>query len=435
MADRRTVVLVATAAVALAAACSTAVTRGGAPPGPPSRGGRAVVVNGGSVGTRGVGDAPIRVALSTNASGVQVGGDGAWRITANGDLVARGSAGESWRVEQDGRRIRAVRPDGVPTVWQSGPIVVRADDEGIVRYGRKRYRGELVLHATGDGILVVNRLPVDDYLMGVIPLEIGTSRESDFAAVQAQAVAARSYAATNLGRTATYDVTGGVLDQVYGGVDAETPSARQAVESTRGLVLTYGGHVVNAPYHSTCGGTTAGADELWRTGNEPYLRSVSDRIPGTDRFYCDIAPRFRWTRTYDRATLDAVLRRYLAHYASVPGGNPGHVQAVEVESRTPSGRVGTLHVATDRGNFVLRGNDIRFVLRSAGGEILNSTYFSVETSSSSRGALASVTLRGRGYGHGVGMCQWGAIGRSRAGQDYREILAAYYPGTTIAALE
>ena len=434
MADRRAVGLVVAAGVALAAACSAAVTGGRRPAGPPSDSGRTVVVRGGSIGTRGVGDAPIRVALSTNASGVQVGGDGPWRITANGELVARGYAGESWRVERDGRRIRAVRPDGVPTVWQSGAIVVRGDGDAIVRYGRKRYRGELVLRATDDGVLVVNRLPVDDYLMGVIPLELGTSRPSDFAAIQAQAVAARSYAATNLGRTATYDVTGGVLDQVYGGVDAETPASTEAVESTRGLVLMYGGHVVNAPYHSTCGGTTAGADELWRTENEPYLRSVSDRIPGTDRFYCDIAPRFRWTRSWDRAALDAVLRRYLARYAAVPGSDPGRVEGVEVESRTPSGRVGTLHIATDRGNYVLRGNDIRFVLRSPGGEMLNSTYFSVETSSSG-GQLTGVTLRGRGYGHGVGMCQWGAIGRARAGQDYREILAAYYPGTTVAALE
>ena len=433
MADRRTLAVAAGVVLVLAGACSAAVVRGSAPAGPPA-GGREVVVRDGSVGTRGVGDAPIRVALSTSATGVAVGAESGWRITAGGGLVARGEPGESWRVERDGRRIRAVRPDGVPTVWEDGAIVVRADDDGIVRYGRKRYRGELVLQASSDGILVVNRLPIDDYLMGVIPLEIGTNRQSDFAAIQAQAVAARSYAATNVGRTATYDLTGGVLDQVYGGVDAETAAAREAVESTRGLVLTYGGRVVNAPYHSTCGGTTAGADELWRTQNEPYLRSVSDRIPGTDRFYCDIAPRFRWTRTYDRATLDAVLRRYLAHYAAVPGGNPGRVEAIEVESRTASGRVGTLHVATDRGNFVLRGNDIRFVLRSAGGEMLNSTYFSVETSTS-RGVLRTVTLRGRGYGHGVGMCQWGAIGRSRAGQDYREILAAYYPGTTVAVLQ
>jgi len=87
------------------------------------------------------------------------------------------------------------------------------------------------------------------------------------------------------------------------------------------------------------------------------------------------------------------------------------------------------------GNFSLRGNDIRFVLRPPGGEILNSTYFSVETSQASNGSLGKLTIRGNGYGHGVGMCQWGAIGRARAGQDVRTILRTYYPGTTIGAAE
>lgn len=84
---------------------------------------------------------------------------------------------------------------------------------------------------------------------------------------------------------------------------------------------------------------------------------------------------------------------------------------------------------------MLRGNDIRFVLRPPGGEILNSTYFSVETTLGADGSVARLTLHGMGYGHGVGMCQWGAIGRARAGQDYQAILRAYYPGTTIGPVE
>ena len=108
---------------------------------------------------------------------------------------------------------------------------------------------------------------------------------------------------------------------------------------------------------------------------------------------------------------------------------------VTVGSRTLSGRVGTITITTDRGNFVVRGNDTRFVLRAPGGELLNSTYFSVETTPASNGTLARLTLHGMGYGHGVGMCQWGAIGRARAGQDYRTILRTYYPGTTVGPAE
>jgi stage II sporulation protein D len=93
--------------------------------------------------------------------------------------------------------------------------------------------------------------------------------------------------------------------------------------------------------------------------------------------------------------------------------------------------VGTLLISTDRGNFTLRGNDIRYVLRAPGGEILNSTSFMVETITGADGSLARVNIRGNGNGHGVGMCQWGAIGRARAGQDFRTILRTYYPGTNV----
>jgi len=207
------------------------------------------------------------------------------------------------------------------------------------------------------------------------------------------------------------------------------------VSSTRGLVLQYDGRVVNAPYHSACGGSTAAADEVWRTSNEPYLQSVSDQIPGTDRFYCDIAPRFRWTRTLDGATLREALVRYLSAYTATPGGYPGTPRDVQIDTRTASGRVGTLKIATDRGNYVLRGNDIRYVMRAPGGEILNSTSFNVQITTSRDGSIAQLLIRGSGYGHGVGMCQWGAIGRARAGQDFRSILRTYYPGTSVGAIE
>ena len=100
-------------------------------------------------------------------------------------------------------------------------------------------------------------------------------------------------------------------------------------------------------------------------------------------------------------------------------------------TRTPSGRVGQLVITTDRGKYNLRGNDIRAVLRAPGSEMLNSTYFSLEPEKGRDGGISRVVLRGNGYGHGIGMCQWGAIGRARAGQTARAILATYYPGTTV----
>ena len=213
--------------------------------------------------------------------------------------------------------------------------------------------------------------------------------------------------------------------------DAERPFSDQAVARTGGLVLRYGGRTVDAPYSASCGGETASPDEVWRAGAQPYLRRVSDRIPGTERYYCDPAPRFAWTRTIESAELDAALRQYLRSYATVPASGPGHATRVSVETRTPTGRVGLLRIETDAGRFVVRGNDVRYVLRTPGGEILNSTYFSVEPETGPGGALRRVVIRGNGHGHGVGLCQWGAIGRARAGQDFRTILRTYYPGADV----
>jgi stage II sporulation protein D len=168
---------------------------------------------------------------------------------------------------------------------------------------------------------------------------------------------------------------------------------------------------------------------------------VSDQIPGTDHYYCEGSAHFRWTRTFTRSELTATLDRYLRSYAEAEGAGRrgtsashrgvGIVRSVAVESLTPSGRVGSLAVSTSRGTFHVRGNDIRFVLRATDGEILHSTYFLIQDEPVRDGHVTALTLAGRGNGHGVGMCQWGAIGRARAGQDYRTILQTYYPGTVL----
>jgi stage II sporulation protein D len=388
------------------------------------------------------GSRDVRVALATAAQGAVLSGTGAFRLfdARNAELVrARGP--DAWSVERRGRLLRAVR-QGTATSWSDGVITLRPDrEEEFGLFAGQRFRGAIRVVASDTGIVVVNVLPVEWYLRGVVPLEIGPRTESEDAAVEAQAIAARSYTVVRLAaggggaRNASYDVLSSVADQVYGGADAERPFSNQAVARTVGLVLKYNGHVVNAPYHSTCGGETAEAEEVWRSGNEPFLQRVSDRIPGTaDRYYCDISPRFSWTRSFSSEQLDAAIRAYLANYTPVPSGGAGHVRDATVESRTPSGRVARLIIDAERGNFALRGNDIRYVLRAPGGEILNSTYFSLETETRREGGLARLVVKGNGYGHGIGMCQWGAIGRARAGQSARYILATYYPGTTVGMM-
>ncbi|HEU5175052.1 MAG TPA: SpoIID/LytB domain-containing protein [Gemmatimonadaceae bacterium] len=374
----------------------------------------------------------IRVLTGTHANAVTFEVSSSWIVERVGEeaTVAKGGPGRAWRIERSGTALRVVRGDGAATPYRRGVLELRpAEPNGVMAIDRTRYRGVMRFHATSAGILAVDHLSLEEYLTGVVPLEIGRTRTmSEIAAVEAQAVAARSYTVTRLGNGGTYDLRSTTADQVYGGVAAETPVAIRAVLNTRGLVLRYGDRTVNAPYHSTCGGTTAEAPEAWNTRGEPFLQRVSDRIPGTDRDYCEPSPRYRWTKTISAEALDAAVARHLGAYQRAAAGPPGAVRAVRVASTTASGRVGTAVIQTTRGDYTLRGNDARYVLRQPGGEILNSSYFSVRGPADGRGG---VVLEGRGYGHGVGMCQWGAIGRARAGQDFRTILQTYFPGTTV----
>jgi stage II sporulation protein D len=317
----------------------------------------------------------------------------------------------------------------------NGPVVIRPEaGSSFVVWNGKRYRGELVITPTDSGMLVVNRLPMDDYLRGVVPLEIGNRTAAEFAAVQAQAVAARTYAYKHLNPNRAFDMYATVQDQVYGGVDAEKPQADSAIMTTADVVVIYAGRPISTPYHSTCGGSTAAVSEVWYSQpDEPYLRPVSDRIPGSDHFYCDPSPRFTWVQNFDAPSLRAVMEKYLAAYTNAPKAGVGRINDIKEQGRTPSGRVAALTVQTDSGTYTLRGNDIRFVLRDPKGAILNSTFFSF-TKETSGGEVSSLNVNGRGYGHGIGMCQWGAIGRARAGQNYRTILETYYTGTTIGRI-
>jgi stage II sporulation protein D len=381
----------------------------------------------------------LRVALPSNAGVARVSATGRWRVSElDGSPIATGNAGEQWTITPTRGGLRAERRNDSRGVSSAGPLVIAPVERGaLLTYNDRRYRGELLVYAADRGVVVVNRVAVEDYLRGVVPLEIGERTPAERAAVEAQAVAARSYAYTHLGaRGSRYDMLATVDDQVYGGVDAERPLTDLAVAATSGLVLRYGGRIASAPYHSTCGGSTAEPSEIWNGENRSaYLRRVSDRIPGTDRYYCDPSPRFKWTREMDGDAVATALDRYLRGRGG-SRSSVGRVLDVTVESRTPSGRVAVLVIDTDAGAQRLRGNEIRYALRATGGDILNSTYFSVDVGGTNgSNGVARVTLRGGGYGHGVGMCQWGAIGRARAGQDVRTILRTYYPGTSVGSVD
>ncbi len=385
-------------------------------------------------------DRIVRVALSGNEPVAPVSATARWRIDEQGgrQLLVRGAGREDWRVEQRTGLLRVVGAGNDATPWREGPFVLKPTSaDGMVQYQGRRFRGELWITATDTGLLVVNRLPVEDYLRGVVPVELGTRLESDRAAIEAQAIAARSYTYMRVPRDESvasargFQLQSTVVNQVYGGADVEHPVYNDAIDATAGLVLQYAGLLVDAPYSSSCGGRSSLPRDNWRDAREePYLHVADDVNPATGVPYCDLSPRNHWTAELDAAQLSEVVRRaLLAAGASNP--SPSAVKSVRIGERTSSGRVGTLTLSTDRGDVTVRPSDIRSVFRDVRGAILPSTYFSVERESQLRGHLSKVALRGAGNGHGVGMCQWGAIGRSRAGQDARTILRHYYPGTVV----
>lgn len=401
----------------------------------------AVALPGRDAGAQGSGVEPlIRVALVPSTPLAMIGATGAWRVyAADGrTLLYRPSARDRWRFEPVGGRVRGASQSGLTMSARSGGVVLRSVEPGtFLLFSGKRYRGEILVAPAGQALLVVNRLGIESYLRGVVPLEIGRRLPGERAAVEAQAVAARSYAHTRI-RTSVgrpFDLVGTVTNQVYGGADAETALTDSAIAGTRGLALHYRGRPVDAPYHASCGGRTAAAGELYSgPADRPHLRAVSDRIPGSDAHYCDIYPRADWSRMIEARDVNASLEKYLREYVSGLRGGPGRALAIDEAGRTPSGRVAALRIRTDRGSHVVRGNNARFVIRPANGEILPSTYFSAESIRAANGELLRVTFRGRGNGHGVGMCQWGAIGRARAGQSRETILQTYYPGTRLETL-
>jgi stage II sporulation protein D len=380
-----------------------------------------------------------RIAIAEGVHNGQVSATGSWLLLHSGGAtpLVRGTGRGVWTItRRSGGKLRVTNERG-ETATRTGPLIARPTEDGVfVTWNGKRYRGDVEIVATTSGLLVINRLPVEDYLRGVIPLELGAVADSELAAMEAQAVAARSYTYMRLSdpdlRRRPYDLVSTTTDQVYGGQSAESRVGDEAVQETLGQVITYNGRVVNAPYFAACGGTTAAASEVWEERDVPYLRPVSDLIPGSGgRYYCEGSSKFRWSRTFSGSQLESLLEHYLHRHA----GALGAVRTIITDGPTPSGRVATLTLVTDKDYYKFRGNEIRNVLRSANGEILNSTYFEAETDLGDNGHVATLTLRGLGNGHGVGMCQAGAIGRAREGQDYRTILETYYPGTMIETVQ
>jgi stage II sporulation protein D len=376
----------------------------------------------------------LRVGLTVGRDSVVLGGDGELVLTedaARPTPVGTIPAGQRWWVVADTGGVRLLRPDGTRSARLGRVVAVNLSEGRFVMVNGRRYRGRATVYRDAVGITAVNVVPLESYVAGVIGRELGPRRPEEFEALVAQAVVSRTYALRNRGRWSTlgFDAQADVRDQTYVGVAGEGPAVWDAVRRTAGRVLRYHGQLIDAYFHSTCGYRTVPAEDAFRTvGRRPYLRSVSDDAGG-GRFYCQQSPRFRWREEWDASELRTILSRTLASHTDFTAGGMPRVRDVEVTRITRSGRVSELRIAFGRGDVRVPGYEVRDVLRRPD-RPLWSAAFQLQVTHGA-GEVTRLVASGAGSGHGVGMCQWGAIGRARAGQGHEHILRTYYPGTSI----
>lgn len=379
----------------------------------------------------------LRVGVTVDSTRVTVGAADAFEfVRAGAAAIANGNAGEEWVVTSPADGQLEARTAGRTTGVIPGSLRVLPRG-GTVRISGREYRGEVLLLPRAAGMVTaVNVVELETYLLGVVPREIGRRPPSEIEAVKAQAVAARTYAIGNMGARAAqgFDVFASIMDQAYGGIADEDSVAARAVRETHGEILTWAGQPILAYYSSTCGGRTAAIEESWPwRAPLPYLKSVSDRIPGSDSSYCSTSNRFTWTASWTRAQLLEVLGQTLrAHTGRAM--QVSRVSGVEQVDSNAAGRA-TVRLTADGQDHVLRSDSVRWVLRPPPGTaILNSSRISDIDAAYEGGEVETLAIHGGGWGHGIGMCQVGAMGRARAGHSYEQILTTYYSGTELQRL-
>lgn len=308
--------------------------------------------------------------------------------------------------------------------WQAGAFLVgreklrgdvltiRPSGAGELALDGRRYRGALELRHKGGGLTGVNIVPVDDYLLSVVPEEMPVDWPAE--AIKAQSVAARSFALASCGRHAGegYDLCTTTHCQLYTGTAAEKSASNAAIKATRGEVLTYGGKPIEALFHTDSGGMTENSEDVWGS-HVPYLRAAKDTPAKT----------MPWTKTISRADLERKL--------AAKGHDIGKVRSIALsplaigraaKDRTASGRVKTMTVKGTKGTATLSGTTWRSLLG------LKSTLFDAKLTKD------AVTFTGYGSGHGLGISQWGAERMAAKGASYAEILYHYYTGTKLQQL-
>jgi len=290
---------------------------------------------------------------------------------------------------------------------------IPAKDEALQKMGKLKgdllvngthYPGNIEIWKGKDSLYLINELPLEEYIKNVVSAEVG--QNWDMEALKVQAVISRTYALYQRNKNNTngnYDLTSSVLHQVYKGSSVDARIS-YAVMNTEGEVLTYNGNLIEAFYHSTSSGMTEDPMEVFGK-SYPYLRPVESS--------CEVSPYWIWERRIPAEEIEKAL--------DIKG-----IKGIQIKSYTTTHRVKTVDISHSSGILNLETKELRKLL---GWSRLPSTNFTV---SPDRG---SYIFEGKGYGHGVGLCQWSALQMSKEGMTYRQILDYFYPGTKLEKYE
>lgn len=285
-------------------------------------------------------------------------------------------------------------------------LIIEPDSESFIKINKRRYRGKIELHISENRVKAINVINIEEYLYGVVGGEMPSDWHIN--ALKAQAIISRTFALGNLNKHKNEDCN--LCDswhcQIYGGINYEDPEVKKAVDGTKGQVVAYGDAFIHAPFHASCGGMTAKSNLVWNGGGKyPYLRTVIDP-------FCRNSPHQRW----ERIVSEDIIRKKLLKK------NIGKMYSITPLNKGRDGRAKDILIRHSEGELTLSSNDFRLALDPT---IIKSTRFTVVKKGD------DFIFSGCGWGHGVGLCQWGAKAMADSGKNYTQILRFYYPGTTI----
>jgi stage II sporulation protein D len=344
-------------------------------------------------------------------------------IILNADSFTAANVSEFYITDSAGKKLKLTKGkvrlsyDG-KTISAGGkyslslPVEIRGGNN-IIFADKKAYRGYITVRAYGKKINVINVLSIEDYTKGVLPKEASASWNME--ALKAQAVISRTYTLANLNKHSSqgFDLCSTTHCQVYGGAQEEALSCNTAVVYTKGEVLTYGGKLAQTVFHANCAGHTEDPKYVWGWKDSPaYLSGIKCK-------YCAGSPHSRWETALDEDFITKKLES--------AGYKTGSVKSVKIKGKTKAGSAKEIEIKSANGTIVM--NAYKFRLAVDAWKIKSVTFESIKKRD------GKFVFKGKGWGHKVGLCQWGAKGMGDAGKSYKQILEYYYPKTKLEKTE